>query len=840
EPAIVSDSIEDTSLAATLASLAPMALRPPPEDKLHTVIPPISIKLMIADGGTFSVIDKQKNKTLQRWEAIQLSIKDFTNDRLFPTEVESSFRLNGEHGANAAFFTWQGIFDKQNHPGGNLQLSNVPASLIAPFLGREAKDISGTADLKGLLSIEAFSSDTDQGRLFDYSLKSSKLSIKDVVLKDQGVEWLRTPDLRCDPVSRIRGITDFGNVYLQNSTVALARDRLPYLFVNFSTRPTQQILHGIDFSGRITIKDAPSAKAPEALVLRDVVFQANQLEKQQTQKDNFVFSASLNAESEITARGSLHIAPLQINTEVAASNLTPIQLFSWFSKSKTMLENQASLSIKGSFLYPQQVFSGDLAAENVVIGSSKDPSLTASSIRLNQFNWSKTRQSLSIKQLLVDQPEFTWRRTNDAASPLVLASDFLRQTLLPEAVSDGADPDLALAKSTLAIDRLGISNAQINYIDERVRPPLKLELNGISGDLQSLQYPVANKAGEISLNGSIEGIPFKLEGSGKLLQSPPAATTSFSASSLPLSLFGDQIKGRIKGVDTTKTTLNVNQSITWDMQAPASATTLSLSDLVPEQPGTELAVALALLSGKDTVTMSFSSNQQYLRPVLNEALDYFSRIMVKASINPLLLADPEFVDLAEKNFVTFLPGTDQFTGESFERLNRYAELLSAYPLIDLQITGLADPESDVAELQQELEKAERIRVEVENQKRELEWQKKQEMELMKLKIWQESGQGEIDETDIEVTDDKFIPATPRPVQVSNDVLTDLGLRREQAVIDHLIEQLSVAPERLRQAEAGNNNIIRGGASPRAVISLKDGYARLAEESDEAADNDAAE
>ncbi len=58
--------------------------------------------------------------------------------------------------------------------------------------------------------------------------------------------------------------------------------------------------------------------------------------------------------------------------------------------------------------------------------------------------------------------------------------------------------------------------------------------------------------------------------------------------------------------------------------------------------------------------------------------------------------------------------------------------MSAYPLIDLQITGLADPESDVAELQQELEKAEQIRVEVENRKRELEWQKKQELELMKL------------------------------------------------------------------------------------------------------------
>ena len=818
EPAIITDQAEDATISETLASLTPLALRPGPEHKLHQVIPPISVKLLIADGGSFTIRDMGKKKTLQRWDGIQLSIKNFTNDRLFPAEEESSFRLSGEHSSTAANFTWQGNFDKNNHPSGNLQLTNIPASIVASFLARKTEDISGNADLKGLLSLE--SSDQEKKR-FDYSLQSTTLTIKDLVLKEEGKVWLRAPVMRCDPVSRLQGITDLGNVYLQNSTVSLDRDKLPYLFQVFSARPTQHLMHGLDFSGSVRISG--DGKTKPAVTIREVIFQANKLEKQETQKDNFVFSGMIGSTSELKAKGSLHIAPIQINSELSASNLSPAQLFSWFGESKPLLSAGAKVSITGMFLYPQQEFSGELAAENVVVGPPKSPTFTAGTVHFNDFIWSRSRQTLSAKKLSVDKPAFTWLRSDKEKNPVAHASSFLRTYLLPQSKSDEADPDSSLSKFSVAIDQLGISNGMIRYVDERTKPTLRLNLNGISGDLTNLQYPVAKDTGNITLTGSIDGFPFKIEGETKILQSPPSAVIDFTASSLPLKLFGPQVKGRVKNIDTEKVTVDVNHRVVFDEQSPSRETQLKLYNLAPEKSGTNLATAFALLSGGGGVTIELKEDRIPSRAIIDEGLDKFSRTMIKASINPLLLAAPKFVDLVEKDYVTFQPGTDQFTGEGLEYLNRYGELLSSYPLINLKITGVADPESDVAILQEQLNKAEQIRVDVENQKRTLEWQKKQELERMKLEIWAEA-EDSIDEVDIPVSNDGFVPVTPKPVQVTNESLNELALLRQQAVVDYLIETLSVAPERLVQSQNSSaGGIVSGGDSPRAVISLTDGY-----------------
>ncbi len=449
EPVMVTDQAEDASIGATLASLAPLALRPPPEHKLHQVIPPITIKLLIAEGGSFTIRDQRRKKTVQQWDAIQLSIKNFANDRLLSGEEESSFRLSGEHQSTAAYFIWQGIFDAQNRPGGNLQLTGVPADLIAPFLGREAADIGGTADLRGLFSLESSSQD---GRPFGYSLKSSNLTIKELELKDQGKVWLRTPVMRCDPVSRFRGITDLGNVYLHNSVVNLERKKLPYLFLVFSARPTQHVLHGIDFSGSIAIS-GDGGKKP-GFSLKEVIFQANKLEKQEPQKDNFVFSANLGTASDIKAKGSFHIAPVQISSELSASNLSPAQLFSWFSDSPALLDSQATISLTGTFLYPQQEFSGELAAEKIRLGSGKNRPFSAATIHFNDLAWSRSRANLSVKKLLVDQPAFTWHRLDNGPSAVSAAAGFLRTYLFPEGARNSPGPGKRVIHSRSALNRL--------------------------------------------------------------------------------------------------------------------------------------------------------------------------------------------------------------------------------------------------------------------------------------------------------------------------------------------------------------------------------------------------
>ncbi|MEJ2058058.1 MAG: DUF748 domain-containing protein, partial [Desulfofustis sp.] len=549
-----------------------------------------------------------------------------------------------------------------------------------------------------------------------------------------------------------------------------------------------------------------------------------------TQKENFVFSAAIDSGSTIKAKGSLHIAPIQINTELSASNLKPAQLFSWFSDSKRLLDSTGTISLTGSFLYPQQEFSGKLVAENVKLDAGSKRSFAAATIHFNDFVWSRSRWSLSVENLLVDKPTFSWHRKDKEVAPLTAASAFLRAYLFPASADSAGDSEKDPEKFSVTIDQIGISNGMIAYQDERTKPTLELSLNGISGELLDQNYPVAGESGTIILNGSIERFPFKLEGKADLLKKQPTADIGFSVASLPLSLVSPQVKGRVDNIDTENVSVDVDYQLRHGTSEPGYQATVRVNNLVPEQSGTDLATAFALLSGDGDGSISFDieGTGPPTRPIIDATLDKFSRIMIKASINPLLLADPDFGDLIEKDYVTFVPGSDEFTGEALERLGRYGELLNTYPLINLKITGRADPESDVEALLEKLQRAEQLRVDAENQKRRKAWQEEQELERMRLEMLMET-QGQIDETDLPVDQPPFEPLLPQPVQVSGTALNELAQKRQQAVVDYLVEKLSIDPDRLVQAPITNGGIISGADSPRALITLTDGYDSLIEE-----------
>ncbi len=214
------------------------------------------------------------------------------------------------------------------------------------------------------------------------------------------------PDLRCEPVSRINNVTDLGNVFLQNSTVAIDSSSLPFLFQRFSKRPSQHVIHGIDFSGTIRITDKD--RKIDTVEFTNAIFQANRLEQQQISEENFVFSATVNQTGTLNTTGSLHIAPLQVSSEIAFSSLKPLELFSWFSNSQTFRQSQASLSGQGTFRYPQKEYKGTLSAENIVIGDPQKPVFQASKAHFDKLSWADTGATLSINYILLEDPEFSW------------------------------------------------------------------------------------------------------------------------------------------------------------------------------------------------------------------------------------------------------------------------------------------------------------------------------------------------------------------------------------------------------------------------------------------------
>ena len=477
EPTLTSDG---TITRETLATLLPLTKRPTPDDPLHQVIPSIGVKLLIADGGSVIIKKSGDKKPVRIWHSLQLSVKNFTNDLLTPTELKNSFRLSGEHLSSSAFFTWQGQFDNENRPGGNLQLNSVDAAVIAPFLGREAKDVEGIADVSGLLSIAL---DPKSERPFDYTLKSTRVSVKNLKLKDKGVEWLSVPNLRCEPVSRINNITDLGNVFLKNSRVTLESTALPHLFDRFSKKPTQHVIHGIDFSGTIVVSN--KRQKIDTIEFTETILQANRLEQQQVSEENFVFSATVNKSGSIKAKGILDIAPLQVSSEVAFSGLKPSDLVSWFTTSSYHRKSESVLAGQGRFRFPQKEFKGTIIAEALVL-----PELNAEKVRFDNLLWSASESRLSINYFLLEKPIFSWVRPEArVTNPLTPFSDFLRKMLVPKTTVLASDSSQNNDAFGLTINQIDIDNGTVTYLDKRVLPPLALRLTSINGNLSNLSAP---------------------------------------------------------------------------------------------------------------------------------------------------------------------------------------------------------------------------------------------------------------------------------------------------------------------------------------------------------------
>ncbi|BDD86872.1 DUF748 domain-containing protein [Desulfofustis limnaeus] len=804
----------------TLATLLPMTRRPAADSTLYQAIPALRIKLLIADGASFVGAAAGDKKEGPAWKDIQLSIRDFSNEAGGKDSGSGTFRLAGVDGRSPASFTWQGQFSgSDNRPAGTLQLSDMPVARIAPFLGRTPTDISGSLDLNGQLSMALAEG---AGQPLAYALKSTSITIKELQLKERGLVWLRTPTLRCEPVSISNGVSDFGNVFLPNSTVVMDRAQLPHLFGLFATRPDAFILHGFDFSGTVKVLDNSGKET--LLDLRDVLFQANKLELKEIKDDNFVFTARQGDSGSIKAKGILQVAPLTLAAEVATTSLTPKELFSWFSGSKTLLTSRALVDVKGKFRYPQQEFNGELAARQVEIGPAKTPLFRAAAIACTKFNWSGTRNRLEIDTVKTAEPAFSWKRESADENPAEQAAVFLRRLLLPEAEpSDTTQKAAGSDGLSLTIGDIQWSEGRISYRDQRLEPAVQFEILGVHGNLKRLTYPAVEQNAVFQVRGLLDKYPFTIEGEGRLLQKPASVTAGFVAPSVPLHLFAPQIKQRIKDIDIDQANAQVSFSASWQGKQGREQTDIVLRGVTPRTSGSPTAVTLALISDRDGKTSYRTDTEQISGAgVVAEAITHYATLLIKAAIDPLLLADEAFKDLVEQQFVIFQPGTAVITGAGLERLNRYSELLAAHPLIALKLAGHADLQADAPVLLAELTRKEQQRVEEENRKRAEQWQRQQEEK--QAAAAQAADPQKVQETDIKPEEEQFVPLAPLPVKVSREMLADLAGKRAQAALTHLVEKLDVDPRRASIHQA-KPQIGEDGTFARVDLLLSDMFGR---------------
>ncbi|MEE4167216.1 MAG: DUF748 domain-containing protein, partial [Desulfocapsaceae bacterium] len=530
----------------------------------------------------------------------------------------------------------------------------------------------------------------------------------------------------------------------------------------------------------------------------------------------------------LKTKGSLHIAPFLVSSEIAFSQLSPLELFSWFSTSKTFRQSQAHLSGQGTFRYPQKEYKGSLSAENVIIGDSKNPLFRAAAARFDELSWAEQAQLLSIHYILVENPEFSWLRTDSETNPATPLSDFLSLLFLPEPGPGGEDADKPVGGFSLDINQIDFNNGTITYRDDRILPPLTLDLTAINGNLNKLEYPRRNGSGNFKLAGNMDGHPFNLEGSGNLIQDQPGAQVTFNAQALPLSLFSEQVSQKINGLNPLKGSVTVQAVTEFGSGGIKQSARIICANFLPQSSGSGAALALSLLTeAGDSFILDVETEGDPKAAIVTEALGTLGTSVIKVSINPMLLAGEEFKDLINTQYIPFSPGSSQLSGESVERLNRFSEFLSAHPLIKMKITGYVDRVEDYTAIYNNLVELERNQTEQKNKLLKEEWEKKKQAEDTAIEQQLAAQNGEIKETDIptnRIAD--FVPVAPRQVEVSETMLQILAMEREKNIMSFLINNLAVSPAQLEHTDPDLNRIKNDESYSRADISFSDLYSEI--------------
>jgi outer membrane protein OmpA-like peptidoglycan-associated protein len=812
EPRITGYSAD---IKTALTRLAPLFFKQ--DDEKHGAIPNMSVRLFIADGGSYQQNSGEENGRPPLLTDLQVSLRDFSNQ---PGQGENgSFRISGTHEASDARFTWQGNFNETNMPGGNLQVTDIPAATVAGLLGIAGLDVSGSGDLTGLFVLMGAEND----RLLDYGLTNAAVTVRDLRIKHDDQVWLSTPNLRSEPVSRLNGVVDLGNVFLANSTITVNRDTLLRISQFFADPTERHIIHGLDFSGSITI--AETAGGPSLVDLREVSFQANRLALQELQQDNFAFSARTKAGGTIKATGGVHIAPMQIGANVSVAEFKPAHVFSWFEADDLFVSSEATIFADGYFQYPQQDFQGEVQAREVRIGSEDSPLLIAQTVQLSGLNWSRSRRSLRANVITIEEPRFSWQLDQESGNPVADASSVLRSLLLPATLTGPGQPESTPSPFLVEIAQILCNSGFMTYRDTRLTPPVELTVAKINAQLRGLRYPSIEPPAEFNVSGELAGYPFAVEGSATFLHAPPVGDVTLSIANLPLALLDAQISSFTKDLNTSDAVAVVNHQARWRGDDSAATTRLRITGLRPAQPNTSAALALAMLTGENNelaVTIT-RTGEQLTRPLLDEAFSDFNTALVKASIDPLLMAGQEFTDLVENPTITFAPGSFVLDEHAVSRLGRFAEFLAAHPMIKVRIAGYADDAADGSALLAQLTSQEEERVAAENERRLRQWQQRQELERVRRELDSNSAGGAVEEQDIPPLDD-FAPLLPRVVEVQPDMLESLADQREAEIYRYLNSDLNVPAGQLTITdESAAERVLEDNGRTTADITIADRF-----------------
>lgn len=778
------------------------SLQEKPSDPLLQGDDPILLKLnsLSMSDAQLKLRDQKLQPASMKWQNVHFQLKEAAGHEAGTKNGDPSysFRLGAAQENKATLLSYEGHISNGKQLEGQLTLFSYPVRPILDELLPKDGKYQGNIDLQGQLSFLFEGEDL----LANYRLRDGKMILRDLTIQTADGLLATTPRCSLENLAALPGQLDLGILQADSVRVTASPGQLHTTLTKI--RQPEFLIDEINLGGQLILPLTDDGR--EKLVFSEVNLQARQLKKAASSSQNFSVVAKIDSAGSFSGDGRLGLSPFTMAIKTEFSDLDAAKALQLMGGEKLAQNLTGNLSGGGILTLPETRFTGDLLFLNSWYEAGNDTTLLWQKLMGNEIDFAPAAAFLKAKELIFTNPELSWNKDLKSPSPTTALAVVLGDLFAPKTETGNKENT---EKSQ--INRVIVEGGTISFFDKRSTPSLNLLFTEVDGQLTMLSNQ-QNTVIPFHFTGLSGGGPWTFSGEITPFQEF-LGQSSFELLDLPLMTFEDQLQLSFPDIDGQQGLID----FFWQERVARDQTIgtgeVSITGLQSSSAENQLALAL-ILDDKGRFTHAFDLKEEKDTPspgILAEVSGQYQRLLLKNSLNPLLLAGEDFSPLVDGGAIRFLPGEFLLAKGGEKALALYLKLLQNHPQVNLLIAH--QPAAiDRKAMEQRLQKEENARIEKENEKRFASWTREKEEYERRLaeKKQQAASADETTVAELPISfPAEFEPLTPEPVVVDESMLAELAKSRLDFVANFFAtlqynEQPRVQRQKLQ--EQGRENL----------------------------------